>query len=237
MAVRWITEADTTDPTNPKSAKAVETASWLLYKLTAEKYPGIVERTEWYGFDQSECSSCLADMLASSSNYGGYFSTHSHVLYRSTSQDRIRLRGTPIVDIISIKYDGEELNPTDFWVINSTYLQRRDRTCWDLSKGLEITYTAGVNPPEAGKAAAVMLANEFILAMEDPNQCGLPSRMITSVSRQGLDYTILDPQDFLDNGRTGIYEIDTFIKAANPIGAKKKPRVFSVDMPSGVTRR
>lgn len=236
MAIRWITEADTSDPTNPKSAQAAEAASWLLYKLTAEKYPGITTRVEWYGYDKAECLACHANLIAGSSAYNSYALPHSHVLYRTTSQEKIRLRGTPVVSVSSISSGGQSISASEFWVVNSTYLVKRDGGCWDLNAGVEIEYTAGINPPQAGKDAAILLANELILAAEGSGACALPTR-VTSVSRQGMDYSLLDPQDFLDNGRTGIYEIDSFIKAANPIGAKKKPRIFSVDTPSGVTRR
>jgi hypothetical protein len=44
---------------------------------------------------------------------------------------------------------------------------------------------------------------------------------------------MLDPQDFLDRGKTGIYEIDMFITSANPRGALKKPQVYVAGRPSG----
>lgn len=43
--------------------------------------------------------------------------------------------------------------------------------------------------------------------------------------------TVLDGQEFLDHGRTGIYEVDLFLKAANPSGALNKTRVLSPDLP------
>jgi len=137
--------------------------------------------------------------------------------------------------VSSVIEGGTALAPTDFWVINKKYIQKRDNTPWLLDLGVEITYRSGVNPPEAGRQAAIILANQLIAAETDPENCQLPQR-VTSVSRQGLDFTLLDPQDFLEQGRTGIYEIDAFIKASNPINARKKPRVFSVDIPSGETR-
>src|SRR5690606_18228685 len=135
----------------------------------------------------------------------------------------------------SISYQGQALSPTEYYVENKKYLVRRDGQCWNMNSGLEISYTSGINPPEAGKMAAIKLANELILSVSDPANCVLPSR-VTSVSNQGVDFDMLEPTDFLENGRTGIYEIDLFISAANPTKAKKKPRVFSVDLPSGTTR-
>ena len=45
-----------------------------------------------------------------------------------------------------------------------------------------------------------------------------------------MSFTLLDPQDFLDKGRTGIYEIDLMLSALNPAGALKRARVFSPDI-------
>jgi hypothetical protein len=82
--------------------------------------------------------------------------------------------------------------------------------------------------------AARRLAIEFVKLWEGDEECALPQR-ITSVSRQGVSYTILDQQDFLDELRTGIYEIDLYLKTANPDKARRPAKVFSPDMP--VARR
>jgi hypothetical protein len=55
--------------------------------------------------------------------------------------------------------------------------------------------------------------------------CALPER-ISSVARQGVSYTVMDPQEFISNGKVGIYEIDLFLAAVNPNKAKKRPRIF-----------
>lgn len=224
MAVRWITESDTIAPTDPDSARHVEAASWILYKLTAEQYSGIVLRTEWYGLDNTECFSCTDRLI------------HRHVFHRSNSVLNLRLRGTPVVSIGSVKYGGVLLDSTQYRVTNSMYLSLVGSECWDLQKGIEVVYNSGTRPPEAGRQAAIRLANELILSATDASACSLPER-VTAVSRQGMDYTILDPQDFLDKGKTGIYEIDLFIRTSNPVGAKKKPRIFIPDKPNGMTRR
>jgi hypothetical protein len=74
-----------------------------------------------------------------------------------------------------------------------------------------------------------VFAIELIKAWEG-DDCALPDR-VTSVTRQGISYTILDNQDFLENFRTGIYVIDLFLKTANPAKALAPSKVFSPDMP------
>jgi hypothetical protein len=49
------------------------------------------------------------------------------------------------------------------------------------------------------------------------------------VTRQGVTYTILDNQSFIDEMKTGIYTIDLFLKTVNPDKAKARARVFSPD--------
>jgi hypothetical protein len=78
--------------------------------------------------------------------------------------------------------------------------------------------------------AARTLAIEFIKLWSDDDTCALPQR-VTSVARQGVSYTILDQQDFIQEMRTGMYVIDLFIKTVNPDGARRKSKVFSPDQP------
>jgi hypothetical protein len=69
-----------------------------------------------------------------------------------------------------------------------------------------------------------------LIKLWEGDDCALPDR-VTSVSRQGVSYTILDNQDFLENFRTGIYVIDLFLKTANPAKALAPSKVFSPDIP------
>ena len=100
---------------------------------------------------------------------------------------------------------------------------------WSPSQ-VEVTYTYGTPPPTAGRAAARVLATELVKLYEDDDTCALPQR-VTSISRQGVSYTLLDNQDFIDELKTGIYAIDLFLKTANPDKARARARVFSPDQP------
>jgi hypothetical protein len=72
------------------------------------------------------------------------------------------------------------------------------------------------------------LAIELVKSYEGDETCALPQR-VTSVARQGVSYTVLDDQDFIDNMRTGLYAVDLFLKASNPDKARARARVFSPD--------
>jgi hypothetical protein len=71
---------------------------------------------------------------------------------------------------------------------------------------------------------------EFAKLWAGDEDCALPQR-VTSISRQGVSYTLLDSQDFIDDVRTGLYAVDLFLKTVNPDKARAKSRVFSPDVP------
>jgi hypothetical protein len=75
-----------------------------------------------------------------------------------------------------------------------------------------------------------MLATELVKLYEGDDTCALPQR-VTSVNRQGVSYTVLDNQDFIDELKTGLYAVDLFLKTANPDKARARSRVFSPDTP------
>ena len=95
-----------------------------------------------------------------------------------------------------------------------------------MRTGLTVTYSHGVDPPVAGRLAAAELTDQIIYALTGSEECALPER-VTSVTRQGISYDILDPQQFIKEGKTGIYLIDLFLQAANPYGAVKRPKIYS----------
>lgn len=234
MAVTWITADDTDDPSHPLAEELAEAASWVLFKLSGEKYVGIRTVTDWYGLEGAGCSSCLATASTEAAGialHGHYFISPSLVNdYRTRG---LRLRGRPVLSISQVSNESGVVSPSSSYrLVNNAYLINTDESCWDLSQGVYVTYEYGTRPPALGRIAAIKLANEFLALYNDPANCTLPER-VTSVSRQGVSYTILDPQTFLEDGRTGVYEIDLFLQAANPSRARKRPRVFSPDVPRG----
>ena len=234
MPKLWVTSTETVDPGSLAAEHAVQYASFILYKLTGEKYPGTETSTDYYQFDNGKI---------------GYASAYESTLVDGeirpipvgqntwTRSTELHLRSTPVVGIDSITINGQLVDPTLYRIVNHRYLIRLDRLPWAINAQDEIavTYRHGTPPPRAGRMAALRLANELIYADAGDDRCTLPER-ITSITRQGTTIAMLDPQDFLQNGKTGIYVVDMFIKAANPNNAKKKPKVFSPDKPFGERR-
>jgi hypothetical protein len=225
MAVQWLTVADTFDPTSKFAPSAVEFASFLMHNLTAGKFPGIHTTTESY-------TSMIPALLPRSPQvvHGQIYNLPAHV----ASPTNLRLRNTPVLSVQSITQGDVTLDPSTYSIRNNAYLRRSGGVPWVLDPSLEllVTYTWGTNPPAAGVRAATRLANELILNDLGSPECALPQRLMT-VNRQGLSYSFVDPQQFLDNGRIGIPEIDFFLAAVNPHKVKQKSRMFSVDRPRG----
>lgn len=218
MATLWISASDTIDPTGPYTESAVQTASLVLYKLSGEKYTGIHTVTEVYTADVTQPNVTNPALIT-----GNMYNLPKF----AEGQRNLRLRNSPVRSIISVTYQGRELDPTEYSLRNNSYIVQKNSLPWVLNnvQELEVTYTFGTPIPSAGKRAAARLANELILSDIDPGRCALPER-ISSVSKQGVSYTILDPQEFISNGKVGIYEIDLFLAAVNPSKAKKRPKVF-----------
>lgn len=223
MATLWIRVEDTFDPTSPFAESAVYYASLILYKLSGEKYPGISTVTEVYTTQTSDLSQ----------HSSGLIQGEIHYLPKLTNGSRnLRLKNTPVRSVASVTYMGRVLEPSEYSLRNGSYLVRANGLPWVLNatEELSVTYTFGTAPPAAGKRAAIRLANELILSDKGSPNCALPER-ITSVSRQGINYTVMDPQEFISNGKVGIYEVDLFLAAVNPSKAKKRAKIF---VPSSV---
>lgn len=217
---------------------AVKVASQLLWSMSGRKYSGIVTVTERY-----VCASRAYRLGASSRNYspelvGGdvynipfdEFDEYAELTTDGMSpSSRLRLRGRPVVRIHSIRDRvGRIIDPANYYLVDHSTIQAKAGVSW-APCNIEVTYSYGSPPPAAGKAAARVLAKEFI-KLWNGDDCDLPAR-VTSISRQGVSYTLLDSQDFIEEMRTGLYIVDLFLKSVNPDKARTKSRVFSPDVP------
>lgn len=218
MATLWISAADTIEPTGPYTDSAVQFASFILYKLSGEKYTGIQTVTEVYTSDAATSTATSPYLIS-----GGMYNLPRF----SEGHRNLRLRQTPVRSVSSVTHLGRVLDPSEYSLRNNSYLVRQHALPWVLDPvaELSVTYSYGTPPPAAGKRAAIRLANELILSDMGDAACSLPER-ISSVARQGVSYTMFDPQEFIANGKVGIYEIDLFLAAVNPSKAKKRPKVF-----------
>lgn len=228
MPQPWTTVAELAQPDHPYAPYAVDMASYILFKLTGEKYQGVHTVTEHYGLSSQGMPTYRPAVV------GGKMYNLPAGANRSVDTRKLYLRHAPVRSIQSVTVAGQLLDPSQYSLRNKAFIVRTGPMGWYFSGMGEIVveYTYGANPPKAGVEAAIRLANELVWAEMGSNECSLPQR-VTSIQRQGVSMTIMDSQDFLEEGKTGIYSIDLFIKASNPSGAQKKARIFSAARPHG----
>lgn len=94
-------------------------------------------------------------------------------------------------------------------------------------KRVRVSYSIGANLPPGAKAACLMLSTEYAKSLLG-QKCNLPER-INSITRQGVSWTVLDPQSFIDKGLVGISRLDSWIAIARrsvPMGRAIDPLRF-----------
>lgn len=219
---------------------ACKTASYTLWALSGRKFSGITTVTERYvsQFDPyfrttGSGFNYLPTLIAGNvqnipASRDFRVQGNDYLGDGTSSRTRVRLRGRKVIKIHTVRdVNGEIIDPSKYYMADHSTLYASPGAAWNPFN-VEVTYTYGTPPPSAGKAAAKLLATELVKMYEGDDTCALPQR-VTSVSRQGVSYTILDNQDFLENMRTGIYAVDLFLKATNPDKARARAKVFSPD--------
>ena len=241
MSNLWVTPAElpATHQDSVYATDACQMASNLMWAMSGRKYAGTTTVTERYftAIDAFRYQGSSAKQFFPHMIGGSVFNLPAEdwndSAYQSdgtSSLSRIRLRGRPVqqVHLVRSGYDGHIVPDDAYYLAEHSMLVANKGTPWTPGN-LEVTYTYGQQPPTAGRHAARLLAIELVKLWEG-DDCALPDR-VTSITRQGVSYTVLDNQDFLENFRTGIYAIDLFLKTANPAKALAPSKVFSPDVP------
>jgi hypothetical protein len=219
--------------------EAIKVASYLLWAMSGRKYTGETTVTERYTCTlrnnrMGPSTKTTSPILFGGDVYNipsGDYDEYSELTSDGMSPDsRIKLRGRPVTKIHTIRNrTGSIIDPSSYYLVDHSTIHIKAGTPWTPSN-TEVTYSYGTPVPIAGKMADRKLATEFARLWNGDEHCELPQR-VTSVSRQGVSYTILDNKEFIDELRTGLYEIDLFLKVTNPDNARRKSKVFSVDTP------
>jgi hypothetical protein len=188
----------------------IDTASWVLYALDGARYPGYcqVTRRLCRGCRTCGCEPCGC-----------------------ASRDALDLGGRwPVIAAWDVTVDGDEILPSQYEVRDRRWLARTDDLNWPTSSDLSdpdaftATWLYGRRPPIGLRAAAARFVAEMAKSCLGL-KCELPQR-VTSITREQVSYVILDPQRFLDEGRTGIYSVDLALIAAKK-GRRGGPGGFS----------
>ena len=238
MSNLWITPEELGDYAETEfSYEAAKAASNLMWALSGRKYSGITTvseryvcagRASRYGLSAQNTQAILVDgdvqnFYSDDANFYGDTMANGF-----SSLFRIRLRGRPVTKVHTVRDRvGTIMSPSNYYLVDHSTLQVTPGAAWTPCD-IEITYSHGVEPPTLGKMAARTLAIEFA-KLWTGDVCDLPQR-VTSIARQGVSYTLLDSQEFVEDLRTGLYVVDMFLKSVNPDKARAKARVFSPDI-------
>jgi hypothetical protein len=222
----WVpNSALTCELTEAEATSAIAAATEVFYVLSGRIY-GMRQRT----YRPRVCaSSCTCDTRWS----GWEGSWHPSGDLCSCASTDLRLPLVNTVDAVFV--DGVALDADDYELYDRTKLVRVDGGSWVCCQSLSVNpdslvvvATAGTPVPEMGKLAVIEMACQ--IGALGTAACKLPTRVQT-ITRQGMSWTVLDPQDFLDNGRTGLYFGDLFLATVNPAKLRNRVRVVSPDTP------
>jgi hypothetical protein len=222
----WVpNSALTCELGDAEATSAILAATEVFYVLSGRIY-GLRQRS----YRPNVCGdSCTCGTV-----WTGYEGTwHPSGVACSCASADLRLPLVNTVDAVFV--DGELLSPDAYELYDRTKLVRVDGGSWVCCQhlsvnpdALTVVATAGTPVPEMGKLAVTEMACQ--IGALGTAACKLPTRVQT-ITRQGVSWTVLDPQDFLDNGRTGLYLGDLFLAAVNPAGVRNRVRVVSPDTP------
>jgi len=226
----WVTVAELGPEweNSEYAEQAVQSASYVMWALSGRKYSGTSTVTERYvRFAPLINTRLIQEAAIINSRINKALQIVEPWV---SAETRIRLRGQPVQEVVTVRnVGGGIVNPSSYYLVDHSTLQFSEGALI-VPADIEVSYTYGTNPPPLGKMAARRVAIEFVKLWEGDEDCALPQR-VTSVTRQGVTYTVLDSQDFLQEMRLGIYEIDLFLKVINPSKAQKRSKVFSPDIP------
>lgn len=183
----------------------LDRATWILYSLDGSRYPGICEAT------RELCRSCVTYRR------GGSCCCHA----RSSIDLGSRW---PVYGVWDVTVAGVVLPPTAYQLRDGRYLERIDSGSWPACSDLVVSWAFGRRPPVGLRDATALFVAEMAKSCLGL-KCQLPER-VTSLSREGVNYVVLDSQAFLQEGRTGFYPVDLALIAA-AAGRKASPGGFS----------
>lgn len=240
------------------AAQIAEAVTNILYRMTAQQFTGecgpVTVRPISRPSDQdtrafagmflggswsTSWGTCYAFGLGSESDAASH--------YQCENPPSIDLGAFPVTSIVSVKIDGEVIPENEYQLQDFRTLTRMrvtdqtpptDRWGWptcqtydlpDTEEGtFSVTYMYGTPPPVDGVLAAKAFGRELGLYMiGSPNK--LPDR-VSTVTRQNVTMTVLDMEDYIAQGRTGIAPVDYFIKTINPGNQAKPSVVWSPDI-------
>lgn len=209
----------------------IDVASWVLFNLSGRRYPG--EREQTIRPVRRPTGGYVPATFDGSSWSATGIAQRWLRRWASTpgpGVSEVALPNYPVTQVVEVLVDGAVI-PANLYRVDDwrtlVYLPDPDDpsdigswpVCQDLDAAStepgtwEVTYQWGTSPPLAGRRAAAALAAEFCRAVDESlGECRLPSRA-TSITRQGVTTSLVDPLTVFDSGYTGVPIVDQFLSA------------------------
>lgn len=190
--------------------RLLDIATDVLYGLDGSRYPGLCTTTRRLCLG---CTVCRREPCACGPTQA------------------VDLGGRwPVWAAYDVTIDGEVLDASAYTVRDRRWLVRLDGTHWPTGSDLDdpdaftATWIYGRRPPVKLANAAAVFAAEMAKSCLG-KKCELPQR-VTSLTRENVSYVLLDSQNFIDQGRTGVYAVDLALQSAK-MGRKTGPGAFA----------
>lgn len=222
-----------TQPTGPTLAETTEIATRVMYELLGRRWvwPEVtttetVDLEPWpnvitlHGRPVIEVHSVIQVLADGSVRDQPFQLENGH---------RIRLTHYTQIDTSTILVGGDMHQ----WLTQHSLIDPRQMSHLYAAippRTIAVTYTYGSPPPTEVRLAITAFAKELLLAYSGDDECRLPSR-VTSITRQGVTMQMAPATSFLEEGFTGIPEVDQTIRNFNPSKAKRPARVYSPTSP------
>jgi len=191
----------------------IQVASKILFERTCRRFPGECE-VELRPCDPcrtcKECCDCRYEFIPLAGPY-------------------------PVSEITEVKVDGVVVPPANYRLDEYIRLVRTDGERWPRSQNLNadpdvpgertlvVRYTTGRPVPDDLQYAAALLTCELRRACGGL-PCSLPER-VTSITRDGVSYQVLDAQEVVFNGSFGVPMIDAILKSYPCKDSRHKPQM------------
>lgn len=222
----WATQADLPDD-RPELPTGV---TWDQVLLWATEILWALSGRQWSGSADGGCeaSASLYQERGSCwwSTTVGWPELWAGPRFAQVGDAVVKLPHDEVASVDSVTISGSAFTG---WRLEGSWLFRTDGRGW-RGHAVTVAYRWGSAPPALGVRCCVVFALELAKAITGDKSCALPKR-VTSVTRQGVSMTMIDPQTFLKNGKVGLTEVDLWLSAVNPQARAERGSVWSPEVP------
>lgn len=221
----WKTDvccARLTGATEEQQILYVTAAAEILYDLSGRQF-GLVSG-EWFRDEDSPCHQACVPGLVTGYPWTPMRLGRDWINCGCGCECKIHLPA-PVDCVTQVVVDGDVVPSSDYWVENRENLVLASGGCVVDS----VKYVRGTPLPRAGSIALGEFACEIAKACLGDDDCCLNSR-VTSITRQGVTMNMIDPLEFIEKGRTGMYVVDAWLQAVNPKGKRRRAGIYSPDL-------